>query len=427
MAVAVEDHDFAVQRVTGELDELAEQITPPYAPDGVGDDPEMLAAALYIQATRLVRIVRLQDFRGDDVREAFQRVVGSRPRLDPSYMGTRLKTPGTPTVGSVNSETEEGVDEEEIGDATILDWLIARVGVDLAVQDGEYQEAFRFLGQFLVISVLELGDEPFTDLIYEVPDNKRWEIDEILEKALDTEGWVSQLDRKSKIDWGSIQVTCENVLFTAYSYLHQEAHTLMGWIENQISVDDRRRMYEEKEDASAERRLRSYFFTDTLWELLPKDAKRALISADRAFVDSTSGRREAFLNELRVATEEVLYHRFWKPLGEWSKKQPGYPTDPDFRATSNIRGHLGKKRPSLDNYEKEVLPDIGTRRFLREIGLNEESLDFKSYIERLRKTRNIAEHTTDRKEVDALYAEALGIGQRGVLPELVRLLSKRTS
>ena len=183
----------------------------------------------------------------------------------------------------------------------------------------------------------------------------------------------------------------------------------------------------ENGEEAAERRLQTDYFTDGLWELLPALAKQALISADRTFVDSTYGRRAAVLNELRIAMEEVLHHYFWEPLVEWARRQQGYQAGPDFRGTRITQEHLGNKRPSLDNYEKEVLPDMGTRHFLREIGLNEESLYFKGYIERLRKTRNIAEHTPDRAEVDALYAEALGIGQRGVLPELVRLLSKRTS
>ena len=198
------------------------------------------------------------------------------------------------------------------------------------------------------------------------------------------------------------------------------------YVAYQFTPNQVRSPHENGEEA-AERRLQADYFTDDRWELLPALAKQALISADRTFVDSTYGRRAAILNELRIAMEEVLHHHFWKPLVEWARGQQGYEAGPDFRGTRTTQGHLGSKRPSLDNYEKEVLPDMGTRRFLREIGLNGESPDFKGYIERLRKTRNTAEHTADRAEVDALYAEAVGIGQRGVLPELVRLLGKRTS
>ena len=256
MAKAVEDHDFAVQTVTSELDELAEQITPPYAPDGVGDDPEMLAAALYIQATRLVRTVRLQDFGGDDVREAFQRVVGLRSRLDPSYMETRLKVPGPLIIGSVNSETEE-----EVGDAATLDWLIARVGIELAVQSNDYQEAFRRLGKSLDIS-LEFGGQFFGDLLREVPDYERWDIREISGKAFDRQGWVAGLDRSKEIDWEMILTACEDVKFTPYAEHTEEAQFLQGWIASQLTPDQLRSLYDNREDRAAEHRLQTYFFTD---------------------------------------------------------------------------------------------------------------------------------------------------------------------
>ena len=50
------------------------------------------------------------------------------------------------------------------------------------------------------------------------------------------------------------------------------------------------------------------------------------------------------------------------------------------------------------------------------------------HLQTLRDTRNAAEHepgdTVDPQTVRQLYAESLGIGRRGVLPELVRLLAK---
>ena len=84
-----------------------------------------------------------------------------------------------------------------------------------------------------------------------------------------------------------------------------------------------------------------------------------------------------------------------------------------------------------------ALKDVGAKDFLRDdLRLKDSDEQFirqhgVKHFKRLSPLRNDAEHeherTPDRKEVDALYAEALGIGQRGVLPELVRLLSRRSS
>ena len=68
-----------------------------------------------------------------------------------------------------------------------------------------------------------------------------------------------------------------------------------------------------------------------------------------------------------------------------------------------------------------MLKDIGARDFLRDdLGLKDSDEQFirqrgVKHFRRLSRLRNDAEHnrTPDRTEVDALYAEALGIGQAG--------------
>ena len=202
-----------------------------------------------------------------------------------------------------------------------------------------------------------------------------------------------------------------------------------------ITPDELRSLYENREDMAAERRLQSYFFTDDLWQALSNRARQALITADRAFVDATSGRRTGFLNELRVATEEVLHHHFWKPFIEWAEGQ-GIIGEQRFTGLRRVRERLAQRNrsPSLRDYIT-ALEDVGAKDFLRDdLELKDSDEQFirqrgVKHFKRLSPLRNDAEHerTPDRKEVGALYAEALGIGQRGVLPELVRLLSKRTS
>ena len=414
-----------VEQVVGSLRDLARKFCVPPEPDS-DENPETLVAAVYIQATCLVRAVRLQGYGGDDVQEIFREVTSLQMRLVPT--GADIDS-----FGNSNAE-------KEIGGATILEFIVGRVGIGVAVQKDDYQEAFRSLGGILdwslSRSIFESRHEPFENLLSEVPDKATWSIQEILEKALGMEGWVAGLDRIKEIDWRAIQSVCDNIQFTPYAEHTDRANILMGWTLDQLTPDQLRNIYRRQEDDIAERRLQSYFFTDDLWQALSDRARQALISADRAFIDSTSGRRAVILDELRIATEETLHQYFWEPLIERTKDQRII-EEQRFPRLQVVRKRLtwNNHSPNLGDYAK-VLKDVGAKDFLRDdLGLKDSDEQFITrrgvkHFWRLSRSRNVAEHeherTPGRKEVDALYAETVGIGQRGVLPELVRLLSRRT-
>ena len=80
---ALEDTPSAeadVDQVVGSLRDLAQEFCVPYEPDS-DENPETLAAALYIQATCLVRVVRLQGYESDDVQEIFRGVTSLQKSL----------------------------------------------------------------------------------------------------------------------------------------------------------------------------------------------------------------------------------------------------------------------------------------------------------------------------------------------------------
>ena len=86
----------------------------------------------------------------------------------------------------------------------------------------------------------------------------------------------------------------------------------------------------------------------------------------------------------------------------------------------------------METYEPLLRDGIGVGRFLREqAGVDEKGLQFikqqaAKTLWRLRQARNAAEHDpgheADLAKIRDRYAEAVGIGREGVLPELARLL-----
>lgn len=145
-----------------------------------------------------------------------------------------------------------------------------------------------------------------------------------------------------------------------------------------------------------------------------------------------AGRTAAILNELRIAAEELLRYRLWEPLIAWADEQADYPS-PDFAEIRFARERAHRKSPSLETYEPLLCDGIGVGRFLREqAGVDEKGLKFikdaANSLRRLRQARNAAEHNPDHEanlaKIRDLYAEAVGIGRKGVLPELARLLGK---
>lgn len=415
MEAATKDPDFGIEVVENALEELREEFDPPYAPDGVGDDEETLVAAIHIHAVHLVRTYRLHDsLLSEDVRAHVQKLTSLRARL--------RNLLGNPNL------------MDESADLVGPDLALARVDVEIAAQGGDYMRALRLMADNLpkeLFAEVRLGDN--------APDKERWTFDGIAQRIVN---WINALKGNRATDWDAVLATLDQIALGSlhggesvtddegYSWLFIDYDRILKeWIKGSLSLPEIRSIYETREDAAAERRLEVYYFPDGLWQALPKRAREALVSADRAFVSGGAGRSAAILNELRVAVVELLHQRLWEPLIAWAGRPENRAASPFIRSE---RDRLQGRSPDLDAFEK-TLGDMETGRFLEQVGLDKDGLRFIKQqavktLKRLRIARNAAEHEpgheADPVALRDLYAEAVGVGRKGVLPELARLLAK---
>ena len=88
-----------------------------------------------------------------------------------------------------------------------------------------------------------------------------------------------------------------------------------GWASAQLSPSEYNRMRENDEKNAAERRLSNYFFMGT-WPDLPERARERIVSADVMWNSHQRVSREAILNELQRAAEEMCYCYFFRAFRE---------------------------------------------------------------------------------------------------------------
>ena len=96
-----------------------------------------------------------------------------------------------------------------------------------------------------------------------------------------------------------------------------------GWLEAQLQPSDLRKLLDRQIDHEAERRLKTYFFEEALWQKIPDRAVKSLISADRDWFTGSGARIESVLSELTVAVEELLMQGLWPRLKKWVEGTPG--------------------------------------------------------------------------------------------------------
>jgi len=203
-----------------------------------------------------------------------------------------------------------------------------------------------------------------------------------------------------------------------------------GWVEAHMQPSELRELLNERRDRDAERRLSTYFFGDKLWIVLPERVKNSLVSADRDWFSGASARTESILNELRIATEELLLCGLWKPLEQWVVSQGGKCGGrQDFL---NFKAELASKGwvPDLFHLERACRMSI-TDAFLKNKGVPPKERrwfleELPRSLSRLRRERRRAEHESSnqwtRQELSKYFAEFIGIGRPGILPELCRIL-----
>ena len=171
-------------------------------------------------------------------------------------------------------------------------------------------------------------------------------------------------------------------------------------------------------------------FGDDNWAELPRRAKDCLITMDVIWKSPEEVSLDSTLENLRQAIEAMSHHFLWQP---YECTMP--PDLPDAHIEAPLKGVVrrsgDKGYPELpDCIEALSKSRIFRERFLERRGIEENDVNFLIYelpksMERLRVSRNDATHKVtvswDRVEVQKLFNEFLGIGQKGVLPELARI------
>ena len=208
-----------------------------------------------------------------------------------------------------------------------------------------------------------------------------------------------------------------------------------GWAEAKLEPSELLEEMKKAEDEKAEQRLTTYFFEKRSFNAFPERAKQSLIEAEKAWFSTKSGRADRIFNELRIATEEVLYCSFWRPLSEWMDTRRI--TDPRLLDFQRIRESISEanKKPSLVEFER-MLKSFALGEFLKPLPLSNVDREFvlnelPKALKQLRSYRRSAEHDLQRvrepKEIAPIFKEFLGIGDKGILPRLLEIQKAITS
>lgn len=444
-----------VQEIVDSLDDLSKIRRVLYR-SGQADDPAPLYIFTHIESTRLIRLLNVEGYSGES-RTTLQYALNAYTRcemalgtdsssLQPKYLLASLKA-----VGSFLYTTQFSIQRLEAQYEEALRFWIKGINLFQQAQVIAFVErsSMTDFSSVTVGSLNSLNESRlFSSLSYFKPQFPRWvqtlipqvaadcfEALKSKNRIKDTKlfvnicGQIADICReKPWLDWDKtdyLKDSNDNLWETSVFWEHAK-----GWAEAQLNPSQLQELLQESEDKAAERRLRVYFFSDELWKLLPERAKSSLINADRDWFSGTRARNEAVLNELRVATEELLFHSLWRPLNHWiSNKDDRRKQGRDFLHLEE-RLHNKKLVPSLVDYEKIFGMQI-TKTFLADQKISEEQrcwllTELASNLSELRKARGYAEHESTkgwtREQLGYFVNKYLGIGQTGVLPRLARLL-----
>ena len=458
--LAVHDPAAFTERLPEQLRELAERLTPLYGPDDPGD-AEALFIAAHLQASRLTFYLMQCAARRDDRLFGYGEDAGLYVRCLEKLIARLRKS--VPRRGSPHEFPE--VFQMSIA---AIESLAERVEAELSGQRGDYAEALAHLANSLTAAA------PMGEI------NEAWEVSENPEELVDlaqacpwrtlcrsvdsgewfawTLPWLSGAElptrqaahwfealkaQPSKHDWNTLARTFGSLAeaFTERADIDPEDVEVDGWnwdyywfragswAENQLTADELRKRNEAIEDERAEERMRAYFFDDTQWNALSDHARKALISADRAWVSSMY--KVPVLDGLRTATADILYYLLWIPIGEWAKGQP----PENLRVLKDIQRKLAQRghEPKLADYN-QLLSATECKEHLQSRDIGDDDIGFivgketKAQFGKLLEIRNKAVYKPNAKsglgEVQKIYTKFMGLGQRAILPELVRILSQ---
>ena len=204
-------------------------------------------------------------------------------------------------------------------------------------------------------------------------------------------------------------------------------HSAGAWATAQLSPGEYRKLREDDRKDEAERRLTNYFFGND-WSHLPEQAQERLINADINWHSPQKTSREAILNDLFRATERMCYEYIWQPLanGEWF-------TELDkFEARREKIRSRQYQDPNIGDLlwacRQPFFKEFSKYRQLKRSEIEFLTKTLPARCQRLRKSRNSLEHDLTGvlsqdvvDEVNDEFRAFLGIGGKGVLPELARI------
>lgn len=424
---SIEEYTALVLRV---LDTLYELHRVPYEPDAdSANSDDALLIYLHVAAARAFRTrKRNRSKLSEESVTCFEEVIRTYHRIVSTTEPEMDKLPAYVSMRAILGMSQ---------------WEISR----LRYGENSYEESFYALSQSTSFYEAALDDLPV------VIRAEHWwgPTGEKLLKGLDLSlkeaGRIFQglKDRRYEVsEWKEVARTCTDLYYMRADAIanYDEViadpqtgyeHPGITWYEfwygareyalNQVSPNNLMRLREEEESRSAEDRLKKYFFPSS-WTFIPVRAHMALVNADKMFNSREPGRFDGILNELRIALEEVCHKFIWQP---WVSS--GSLTLDHFLLDLQRTRDSVRPRPSLWVYERACGSD-DYREFLYEQRLDENDIrfltqDLPTKISQLRSERNIAEHERagqrSQEDVRSFYRGIVGVGQVGVLPELMRI------
>jgi len=432
------------QVIIDKLDELSERKYVSYPPDEK-EDPVALSIYLYIEASRLARFLKSEQY-SERTRETLSNAINVLNRCKKakeSYL-------------DVPWPEECSASLEAIGSFLYITQFC------IQKSDGNYEEALDSLFWGFAHNIMARLLIPK----YGYPNPKAIALISFINSIRDIwedASWMQDLDPQEPVDCfeairnrssdknlKEIATKCSFFVTVSKEWWPDEEQEVevkdakgelwsvpgywqraLAWAEDQLTPSDFKKIIDEREEQAAEKRLNKYFFGEVIWEKLPERSRRSLISADRDWFSGSIVRIEAILNELRIAVEEILIQFFWKPLVIWvegsSRNQRGAQEFLDFKTELTNKG----KMPNILDFEHICKMTITGAFLVNKEVPREDRVWFIQNLQKslhpLRQARNRAEHESGseftHEEINRFYEEFIGIGQPGVIKQLYLLLN----
>lgn len=443
MTEGFKNPDIAAQAVINKLDLVIENLYVYYEPDQSDFDFVRLYIYIHLEASRLIRLLKFGIY-SEKVRESLDSAIKAYNWIFKSLDNNNSTLPWSDdytssleAVASFLFMTQYLVLKSDSDYEDALTSLANSIShghmAYLSYSIGKKKNAISELSRFKVIS----------DLRYETPWMKDLDPQEIvnvfeslrkrgnLKDPKSLTGICDLLAYISSVMWIGLEEGYQ-VLDSQGEPWHPEDYWkhVSGWVEARLSQSEFIEVLGKRDEQMAQQRLISYFFGHELWQVLPEKTQQALVSADRDWFSGVEIRQEAVLNDLVIATQELLIEGLWKPLEKWlnsTKLRETYQRD-----YLHFKDKLAsRKGPSTLRILADICKSSISQEYLTSIGKSPEDKKWfirvlHKRIHRLHDKRNLAEHESGiswtRSELSEFYNSYIGIGEEGIIFRLGRIL-----